>query len=55
METLDNSNIKRVLYVFEASFCVVYNVCSVYCTISLPGESSVNKEDFDIRSILTES
>ena len=36
-------------------FCVVYKVCSVYCTISLPEESSVNKEDFDIKSRLTQS
>ena len=36
-------------------FCVVYKVCSVYCTISLPEESSVNEEDFDIKSRLTQS
>ena len=36
-------------------FCVVYKVCSVYCTISLPEESSINKEDFDIKSRLTQS
>ena len=49
---------KEGLNVFEARFCVfcvVYKVCSVYCTISLPEESSVNEEDFDIKSRLTQS
>ena len=39
----------------DLCFCVVYKVCSVYCTISLPEESSVNKEDFYIKSRLTQS
>ena len=29
--------------------CVFYKVCSVYCT-SQPVKSSVNKEDFNIKS-----
>ena len=36
-------------------FCVVYKVCSVYCTIRLPEESSITEEDFEIKSRLTQS
>ena len=53
--TLDNSNTKRVYRILFLCFCVVYKVPSVYCTISLPEESSVNEEDFDIKSRLTQS
>ena len=33
-------------------FCVRYKVFSVYCTLSQTEKSSVNKEDFDIKSDL---
>ena len=49
---------KEGLNVFKVRFvfCVVYKVCSVYCTIRLPEESSVTEEDFhDIKSRLTQS
>ena len=49
---------KEGLYVFEALFsvlCFLQGVQCIYCTISLPEESSVNEEDFDIKSRLTQS
>ena len=36
-------------------FCVRYKVFSVYCTLSQTEKSSVNKEDFDPESRLTQS
>ena len=39
----------------KLDFVLLFYVQGVYCTISQPEESSVNEEDFDIKSRLTQS
>ena len=49
---LNNYRNPRLVYYKDGGVCVMYKVCSAYCTLSQSEKYSVNKKDFDIKSSL---